>query len=144
MFKNILVPLHLAYEENHKKLFQGALNVLANDGKITLLYINEYKANKVNSLRDDSENISHNNEEIAKLEEIAKIHNLPKSQTNLLIKSGSVHREILATAKNMNADAIVMMATRPGIGSYFISSTSERVIRHADCSVFVVRLETKR
>lgn len=144
MFKNILVPLHIDYEKNHKKLLQGALNVLDNDGKITLLYVNEYKAKMVNSFRDDNATAEHEKDEIKRLEEIAKMYDLPPNQTKLLIKNGSVHREILVTARNMGADAIVMMATRPGIGSYFISSTPERVIRHADCSVFVIRLDEEK
>jgi nucleotide-binding universal stress UspA family protein len=32
-----------------------------------------------------------------------------------------------------------MMAGTPGLSSYIIGSNAERVVRHAECSVFIVR-----
>jgi len=31
------------------------------------------------------------------------------------------------------------MASKPGLANYFIGSSAERVVRHAGCSVFVIR-----
>ncbi|MCV6588659.1 MAG: universal stress protein [Marinobacterium sp.] len=52
---------------------------------------------------------------------------------------GVAHDQILETAEKLGVDAIVMMARKPGLRSYFIGSTAERVVRHAHCSVFIVR-----
>jgi len=141
MFKNILVPIHLEYTKNHKKLFAGALQVLDEDGKLSLLYVNENRSHgSVYPILDENSEKNYNHGAYKDLKNITEEHNLPKEKLSMNIRNGSVHREILEEARRVGADAIVMMATKPGIGSYFISSTAERVIRHAQCSVFVIRL----
>ncbi len=142
MFKNILVPLHLDYTENHEKLFAGALEVLdKKEGKLSLLYVNENRAHgSVYPILDEENEKHYNHNAFIELKNIAKKHSLPEENISFNIRDGSAHREILEEARRIKADAIVMMATKPGLGSYFISSTSERVIRHAECSVFVIRL----
>lgn len=141
MFKNILVPLHLDYTENHEKLFAGALEVMQNEGRISLLYVNENRAHgSVYPVLDEENEKHYNHDAFIALRKIAIKHNLPEDKTTFNIRDGSAHREILEEARRIGADAIVMMATKPGLGSYFISSTPERVVRHAACSVFVIRL----
>jgi nucleotide-binding universal stress UspA family protein len=142
MFKNILVPIHLDYKKNHKKLFTGALEVLnKEDSRMTLLYVNENRVHtSANTILDEKNQVDYNAEALDKLKKIATEYSLPLEKISFKIKNGSVHQEILEEAKKVDADAIVMMATKPGLGSYFISSTAERVIRHAKCSVFVIRL----
>ncbi|WP_171013019.1 universal stress protein [Arcobacter arenosus] len=142
MFKKILVPLHLDYTENHEKLFAGALEVLNDDvGKLSLLYVNENRAHgSVYPILDEENEKHYNHDAYIELKKIAQKHKLPEDKISFNIRDGSAHREILEEARRIKADAIVMMATKPGLGSYFISSTPERVIRHANCSVFVIRL----
>lgn len=141
MFKNILVPLHLDYKDNHEKLFKGALEVLDEDGKLSLLFVNENRTHSsVYPILGEEKEKYYNESALNKLKEIAQKHNLPKDKVSFNVRNGSAHREILEEATRITPDAIVMMATKPGLGSYFISSTAERVIRHAACSVFVIRL----
>lgn len=144
MFKNILVPLHLEYKRNHEKLFTGALKVLdKKEGKITLLFINENRAHgSVYPIIEDEDLLRHNEDALNKLKEIALEYELPNERLSFKIRNGSVHQEILDESKKIDSDAIVMMATKPGLSSYFISTTAERVIRHAKCSVFVIRLDS--
>lgn len=142
MFKNILVPLHLEYVDNHPKLFAGALRVLEKtEGNLSLLYVNENRAHgSVYPILDEENEKHYNHDAFLELKKIASKHALPEDKVSFNIRDGSAHREILEEARRIGADAIVMMATKPGFGSYFISSTAERVIRHANCSVFVIRL----
>lgn len=141
MFKNILVPLHLEYVDNHEKLFAGALRVLDKDGKLTLLYVNENRAHgSVYPILDEENEKHYNHHAYLELKNIAKKHSLAADKITFNIRDGSAHREILEEARRIKADAIAMMASKPGLGSYFISSTPERVVRHAQCSVFVIRL----
>ena len=48
-------------------------------------------------------------------------------------------RVILATAKKVRADLIVMAAHRPEFRDYLLGPNAYRVVRHAECSVLVVR-----
>jgi len=56
-----------------------------------------------------------------------------------IVGQGSVHREILAAAEKIDADLIVMASHTPGIADYVLSANSAHVVRHAACSVMVVR-----
>ncbi|MDX1810290.1 MAG: universal stress protein [Sulfurospirillaceae bacterium] len=142
MFKNILIPIHLEYKKNHKKLLTGALEVLSKEeGKMVMLNVEENSAHSgVSPLFDEKNERDYEQSALSQLQEIAQNYKLPMDRLSFVINHGAVHQEILQEAHRMNADAIVMMATKPGLGSYFISSTAERVMRHAKCSVFVIRL----
>lgn len=52
---------------------------------------------------------------------------------------GAVYDEVMAEAKRCGADLIVMAAHRPGAADYLLGPNAARVVRHANCSVLVVR-----
>jgi len=62
---------------------------------------------------------------------------LPGARTALL--SGNAGREIVDFAADNNIDCIVMASHQPGLEDYFLGSTAARVVRHAKCSVHVIR-----
>ncbi|MEZ5601357.1 MAG: universal stress protein [Candidatus Competibacteraceae bacterium] len=57
----------------------------------------------------------------------------------MLAKHGSIYKEILDVAEEINADLIFMAAYRPSVKDYLLGSNASRVVRHARCSVTVVR-----
>ncbi|MDH3593607.1 MAG: universal stress protein [Rhodospirillales bacterium] len=52
---------------------------------------------------------------------------------------GTIYEEIIEYAKEIGADLIVMGSHRPELKDYLIGPNASRVVRHADCSVLVVR-----
>jgi nucleotide-binding universal stress UspA family protein len=52
---------------------------------------------------------------------------------------GSIYAEILRASRDAGADLIVMASHRPEMKDYLIGANAARVVRHADCSVLVVR-----
>ncbi len=56
-----------------------------------------------------------------------------------IVAHGTVYREILDAANGIGADLIVMASHRPGLGDYLLGPNAARVVRHAACSVLVVR-----
>ena len=61
-------------------------------------------------------------------------------RTGRKLRAGHPVTTIIALAKRTNADLIVMGTHgRTGIQRAFIGSVAERVVRHATCSVLVVR-----
>jgi nucleotide-binding universal stress UspA family protein len=52
---------------------------------------------------------------------------------------GTIYKEILATAERVGADLIVMASHRPEQSDYLLGPNAARVVRHANCSVLVVR-----
>ena len=56
-----------------------------------------------------------------------------------VIGHGTIYEEILRAAKECKADLVVMASHRPELQDYLLGPNAARVVRHADCSVMVVR-----
>ncbi|MCI0744162.1 MAG: universal stress protein [Verrucomicrobia subdivision 3 bacterium] len=66
----------------------------------------------------------------------------PSVPVKRLVKIGKAHHEITRAAKKLGVDLIVVSTHGyTGIKHTLMGSTAERVVRHADCPVFVVRAE---
>ncbi len=55
------------------------------------------------------------------------------------VRFGGTYQEILAYAEKIGADLIVIGSHKPNVADYLLGSTAARVVRHAKCSVYVVR-----
>ncbi len=55
------------------------------------------------------------------------------------VASGTIYREILNVADQIGVDLIIMSAHRPELEDYLLGPNAARVVRHARCSVLVVR-----
>lgn len=56
-----------------------------------------------------------------------------------VVRNGGIYEEILAVAKERRCDLIVMASHRPELKDYLLGPNAARVVRHANCSVMVVR-----
>ena len=63
----------------------------------------------------------------------------PAGTVKTSVRMGSVYNEVLAEAKHIHADLIVVGSHRPGMASYLLGSNASTIVRHAECSVLVVR-----
>ncbi len=73
------------------------------------------------------------------LREIAAKNVPPGVAVQLSVGRGKVHAEILRIAGEVEADLIIMASHRPELADYLLGSNAAHVVRHADCSVLVVR-----
>jgi len=58
-----------------------------------------------------------------------------------IVGHGVIYKEILKYSEVVKADLIVMSAHRPELEDYLLGPNAARVVRHANCSVLVVRPE---
>lgn len=56
-----------------------------------------------------------------------------------IVGHGVIYKEILKYSEVVKADLIVMSAHRPELEDYLLGPNAARVVRHANCSVLVVR-----
>jgi len=56
-----------------------------------------------------------------------------------VVAVGTVYEEVLRAAELGAADLIVIGAHRPDLKDYLLGPNAARVVRHSDCSVYVVR-----
>ena len=52
---------------------------------------------------------------------------------------GGVYHDVLQEAEKIGADLIVVGSHRPTMATYLIGSNAAAIVRHAKCSVLVVR-----
>lgn len=52
---------------------------------------------------------------------------------------GKVYEEILRVAEEADSDLIVVGSHEPGLRDYLIGTNASKIVRHAHCSVYVVR-----
>ncbi|MEJ1161683.1 universal stress protein [Prosthecomicrobium sp. N25] len=64
---------------------------------------------------------------------------LDAGRTELSIRTGSVYHEVVDEASEWGADLIVVTSHRPSMSTYLIGSNAAKIVRHAPCSVMVVR-----
>ena len=62
-----------------------------------------------------------------------------KSKVTTAVRMGSVYNEVLAEAEEHKADLIVIGSHRPAMATYLLGSNATTIVRHAPCSVLVVR-----
>lgn len=73
------------------------------------------------------------------LEGLAAAVAMDDASPKLHVRHGTIHTEILDLAGELDADLIVIGSHRPELIDYLLGPNAARVVRHADCSVFVVR-----
>ena len=55
------------------------------------------------------------------------------------VRFGDIYQEILAHADNIGADLVIVASHKPDIGDDLPGTTASRSVRHASCSVLVIR-----
>lgn len=140
MFKKILVPVDLAEQDFCKSALEAAVSIARTDGAtVRLLNVMQHlPAMMAEYLPADFDQIQQKNATEA-LTNLAATLDLHPAHISAAVRIGPVHHEVLEEAKEFGADLIVMSSHDPGLRTYFIGSNAAQVVRHAHCSVMVVR-----
>ena len=73
------------------------------------------------------------------LEALVASIDLPPGQKSVAARAGGIYHELLQEAADWNADLIVVGSHRPVMSDYLLGSNAKTIVRHAQCSVLVVR-----
>ncbi len=135
MYKNLLIPVILDDPHDSQASFLVALALAEDEAKFTILHVVESIPSYV-SAQLPAEVLATNRDEIERrLKQLSA--GLPGAEAKLV--SGHAGRGILDFANENDIDCIVVASHKPGLESYFLGSTADRVVRHARCSVHVIR-----
>lgn len=77
--------------------------------------------------------------EKSELERIAASIDRPKGTVDAVVRIGGVYPELLAEATQWPADLIIVGAHKRSMATYLLGSTAAAIVRHASCTVMVVR-----
>jgi nucleotide-binding universal stress UspA family protein len=140
MFKTILVPVDISdeaaaspaieYARQFAKAAGGSLRLINVRSLLPVSFMEFIPPDFDEKMQKDSE---------AALMSIASGIDLPKGKVSSIVRLGAVYPEVLAEAEACKADLIVVGSHRPGMASFFLGSNASTIVRHATCSVLVVR-----
>lgn len=138
--QRILMPVDLAYSDIVKREVKLALRLIADDGVIDMLYVDSARIHRSMVPTASSQTFSEHHQSAldgvqTMLEQLVPTKHRGKS----IIRSGVVFDEVVSQAKYSNTDAIIMASAKPKIRSYLLGSNATKIVRHAPCSVFIVK-----
>lgn len=140
MFKSILVPIDLNEAELSKSALDAAMELAkVSGGKLRLINVRSMMPVTYMEYMPADFDVNAKAEAEAELKAQAAALALPPERISTVVKIGSVYGEILSEAEAMRADLIVVGSHRPSMATYLIGSNAKTVVRHATCSVLVVR-----
>jgi universal stress protein F len=73
------------------------------------------------------------------LEAILASVELPSERKSAVARAGGIYHELLQEESDWDADLIVVGSHRPVMSDYLLGSNAKTIVRHAQCSVLVVR-----
>ncbi len=135
MYKNILVPIAADHDPNTGEVLNVARALAADGARITALTVVEQMPGYVQSQMPEGQ--MHKMQE--EVETALKAELGGVGDVTPVVVAGHSARTILDYAEEKEIDCIVMASHRPGISDYLLGSTAARVVRHAQCSVHVLR-----
>ena len=56
-----------------------------------------------------------------------------------IVRYGGIYEQVIETARTTGTDLIILASHRPKLEDYLLGPNAARVVRHAGCSVLVVR-----
>lgn len=142
MYKTILVPIDIVEEELTSKAVRHAVYLAKETGaNLHLIHVLPISSAIINAYSlgypeiKDKATVKAEND----MQMLVDSIDLPVEKVTYTVTFGSPRDEILATAKDINADLIVIGSRRPNISTHLLGSTAAGVVRYAENSVLVVR-----
>ena len=140
MFKKILVPVDPNEIDFAKPAVAAAANLAAQgDGEVLLIgvlpvmngYVSEFlPADFESGFEKETENRIH---------AVGVAAGLKPERFTVKLRSGSVYHEVIDESKDSGVDLIVVTSHRPQMSTYLLGSNAAKIVRHATCSVMVLR-----
>jgi len=141
MFKNILTAIDLTEESSWVKSIPTAVDFCQSAGaRLHLMtVIPDFGMSIVSQYfpKDYAEKALEGAR--AELNAFASKHIPDDLQPTLVIAQGTIYEEIIRVGNEVSADLIIVASHRPSLKDYLLGPNAARVVRHANCSVLVVR-----
>lgn len=141
MFSKILLPIDVAEPETAKKAIDVATSMAATyKASLRLIHVTSpivvaAPMAVIPQSVYDALNLAGK----AELDRLAAtIEGLPGA-VSTTVRVGGIYPELLAEAEDWGADLIIVGAHKLSMATYLLGSTASAIVRHANCTVMVVR-----
>ncbi|KIC35621.1 universal stress protein [Leisingera sp. ANG-M7] len=136
MYSNILVALSLEHGISEQAL-STARALLSEGGMITAAHIHEPPNKQIMYYME--QNVVEKSYQKAQASLADRLQG-EADVNSVILESQSAGRAITEYANKHKIDCIVLASHKPGMKEFFLGSTAAFVVRHAHCSVHVLRL----
>lgn len=140
MFKKILVPIDPSEVEFGAKALETGVGLAKQSGgDLRLVAVVPIVGGYVTEFLPPDYQGQVEKQTTERLQDLAKDAGMPAGKATTAIRLGSVYHEVVDEAEAWGADLIVTASHRPTMATYLIGSNAAKIVRHAPCSVMVVR-----
>lgn len=139
MFKKILLPIDFEQAEMTAQAIEAAIEIAGPDAELRLVNVQtRLPETFVEYAPPDYEGEIRIVAERQMKEAAAKI-DYPPERVSTIVRIGAIYDEALTEAGEWGADLIVICSSQPTLATYLLGSNAAKIVRHATCSVLVVR-----
>jgi nucleotide-binding universal stress UspA family protein len=139
MFNTILVPVDVGEPDLARPAIDKAVALAGANGTIRLIYVRSLVPITFMEFVPPNFDTGQQQEAEQKLAAITAKIPLPPERVSSVVTLGSVYHDVLEEADKVAADLIVVGSHRPRMANYLLGSNAATIVRHAKCSVLVVR-----
>jgi nucleotide-binding universal stress UspA family protein len=141
MYRNILVPVDLSDKHSWRKALPTGITLCETfEAKLHLItVVPDFGLPMVGQFFPEGYEAKLRQQAARQLKEFAAQQVPGAIECRRIVAEGKVYQEILKAADAIEADLIVMGSHRPELSDYLLGPNAAKVMRHARCSVMVVR-----
>jgi nucleotide-binding universal stress UspA family protein len=141
MFRNVMVPLDLSDKHSWRKALPAAVALCEAFGATlsVITVVPEFGLPMVGQFFPEGYEEKLRQQAAKQLKALVAEQVPDAVPTRRIVAEGRIYREILKAAQTVQADLIVMGSHHPELKDYLLGPNAAKVMRHADCSVMVVR-----
>ncbi len=139
VMQKVLIAIDLDHIEATEKLFREAKRLADSAGAhFVLLHVREQVPNYVSPRIPNSLIEMRDQEAVDQLSALANEHGVG-DRSEALVRRGPPYDEIVACARERSVDLILIASHQPSRADILLGSVAASVVRHAHCSVLVLR-----
>lgn len=135
MYKHVLVAVSFDDEHDPEQSLQAASKLAEKGARVSILHVKEAIPNFAIAYMPEGYD---EDLKVALKDRLDALASRFETGTGVLVV-GHSGRTILDWAEANSVDCIIIASHRPGLQDYLLGSTAGRVVRHAQCSVHVIR-----
>jgi len=141
MFNNVLLPIDLDQKSSWEKALPTAVEFCrASGGNLHVLtVVPNFGMSLVEQYFPKGFEKKMAEQTLKNLHEFVNANVPAEIKVQHIVGEGAVYEVILSIADKIKADVIVLASHRPELKDYLLGPNAARVVRHASCSVMVVR-----
>lgn len=135
MYKHVMVAVDIDHAETGKDALALGRALCEEGGQVTALYVLEALPSYATQYLPED----HTSNRIGEFETALAAELGMPEDVAVKVVTGHSGATLVDYATTHEVDCIVISSHKPGLQDFFLGSTASRVVRHAPCSVHVIR-----